>query len=559
MADSIPIALPGYTIHRLIGIGGMAKVYLATQQKLQREVALKVILPEHANNPEFRARFIREGQLTARLFHRHVMTVFDIGEADGAYYLATELLTGGSLAERLPDIRSVAEKLDILRQVAEGLDFAHANQVIHRDIKPGNILFRADGSAVVADFGIAKALDVANTQTLHGMIVGTPSYMSPEQVQGKPLDGRSDLYALGVMFYEMLTGDLPYGSTTDAFAIAVAHISQPPPALPAQFALLQPLLDRLLEKTPEQRMPSARALCDAIDNLLPKLENARTASITQPMSQVAAPPVSTPQPARIAQAAPRPGMRAGLAVAAVLVVGLLGWALWPAGQTAPADGPPLPAAPLDADAAWRQLAQDVRTRIRQTRYFEPAGGSAYDALQIMLRERETDLDALELAASLVQAVAADANRLIEQGDRLQAGRLLSQARQAFPNDPSLAAVNALLAGDLDAAPAPSTLPTDLAELRRRAQAAEADKRITSPPGDNAVDYYRAILRQQADDQAAQSALRRIAADYANTARQWLDRGNLEQANSAVLRGLQALPGDPELTRLRERIQRGDAP
>ncbi len=188
--------IPGYVMHKLLGQGGMATVYLATQEKLKREVALKVISPQHAMDAEFRDRFISEGQLTARLYHRHIMTVFDIGEAGGNFFMATEVLSGGTLDERLPTIHSVVDKLLILREVAEGLGFAHSHQIIHRDIKPGNILFRADGTAVVADFGIAKALDMTRAQTLAGMIVGTPSYMSPEQVQGQPLDGRSDLYSL---------------------------------------------------------------------------------------------------------------------------------------------------------------------------------------------------------------------------------------------------------------------------------------------------------------------------------------------------------------------------
>lgn len=579
--DPSTVSLPGYSIHRLLGQGGMATVYLATQEKLKRQVALKVILPQHAADEEFRERFVTEGQLTARLFHRHIMAVFDIGEANGYLFLATELLPGGTLAERLPSIHSVVEKLLIVRDVAEGLGFAHANQVIHRDIKPGNILFRNDGTAVVADFGIAKALDVTRAHTMQGMIVGTPSYMSPEQVQGQPLDGRSDLYSVGIMFYQMLTGELPFVAA-DLFAVAMAQIARPAPPLPPRLAPLQPLLDSMLAKLPDQRIASAEALCAAIDVLLPSLDDAALSGEAierrpaQPRISRQTPAVSAalsrpkgaalPETAgrRAARAAERPWWRWPLGAATAAALGLAIWAFWPAPQVATSPpGGELPTAGLGADEAWLSLARQVRERIDQRRYFSPAGGSAHDALILMLRERPTDIDALELAAALPRAVAADATRALEAGNRTQAGLLLSEARVHFANDPSLLALERQLSGerptvqadDRVAEPGLESLPIDT--LRQRAAAALAAARISSPPGDNAVAYYRAILRLAPDDREAGERLRQIAADYAAAAQGWLDAGNPGQANAAALRGLEALPGDPTLERLRELARAGE--
>ncbi len=553
------IGIPGYTIHRLLGQGGMATVYLATQEKLKRQVALKVILPEHARDPGFRERFISEGQLTARLFHRHVMTVFDIGEADGAFFLATELLPGGTLAERLPQIPSVVDKLLIVREVAEGLGFAHANKVIHRDIKPGNILFRADGTAVVADFGIAKAQDVSRAQTMQGMIVGTPSYMSPEQVQGEPLDGRSDLYSLGIMLYEMLVGELPFVAT-DLFAVAMAQIARPPPPLPEHLKPLQPLLDGMLEKLPARRVASAEALVAQIDALLPTLDDAALSNGAT--SRRGARPKTT-RASTVSAAAP--GASTGvsrrmpwLVGGSICALAIAAIALWP-GPESPSGGPVAAdpggpgAEPVDA---WQALQQQFRDRLAQRHYFAPARRSAHDTLRLMLAERATDPQTLALATQLIDAVTRDVRALVEAGDRTQASLLLSDAQAAFPNDAQLAELaEGLLGGG--SLPAPSTAGPDGAdpdELRRRAAAALSAGRVSTPPGDNAVEHYRRLLVLVPDDADAAATLRRIAEGYAAEAEDWLRRGDPEQAYRAVLRGLEARPDDAALLALRARAR-----
>ena len=200
LLTAVDIDIPGYQIIRPIGEGGMASVFLALQKSLDREVALKVMSPVLAANADFASRFLVEGKITAKLQHPNLVTVYDIGTHKGVYYLAAEYIGGGTLKDRLAEGGlTVAEILDIVSDVAHGLDFAHQKGFVHRDVKPANVLFRTDGRVVLADFGIAKAMDGSNSSTVAGASVGTPDYMSPEQARGEPVDGRSDLYSLGTI------------------------------------------------------------------------------------------------------------------------------------------------------------------------------------------------------------------------------------------------------------------------------------------------------------------------------------------------------------------------
>ncbi len=270
LLHSVDISIPGYKILRPIGEGGMASVFLAVQESLDREVALKVMAPALAANSEFTERFLKEGRITAKLQHQNLVTVYDIGTHAGVYYLAAEYIPGGTLKERIEaGGLSVGEILDILVEMARGLDFAHQKGFVHRDVKPGNILFRKDGSVVLADFGIAKAMDSSSSSTVAGASIGTPDYMSPEQARAEPVDGRSDLYSLGTVLYEMLTGAPPY-QAADPFTVALMHVTQPIPTLPSDFAWLQPLIDRTMNKQPNERVQTGTALAEEVHQLLAK-------------------------------------------------------------------------------------------------------------------------------------------------------------------------------------------------------------------------------------------------------------------------------------------------
>jgi serine/threonine protein kinase len=268
LLTSVDINIPGYRIIKPIGEGGMASVFLATQLSLDREVALKVMSPMLASNSEFASRFLVEGKITAKLQHPNLVTVYDIGTHNGVYYLAAEYIPAGTLKERINEGGLlVAEILDIASDIAMGLDFAHQKGFVHRDVKPGNVLFRNDGRVVLADFGIAKAMDGSNSSTVAGASIGTPDYMSPEQARGEPVDGRSDLYSLGTVLYEMLVGHPPY-QASDPFTVALMHVTQPVPELPEEFAWLQPLVAGLMAKQPAERYNTGAAFVDAVHKLL---------------------------------------------------------------------------------------------------------------------------------------------------------------------------------------------------------------------------------------------------------------------------------------------------
>ena len=265
MSDNVEI--PGYRVLRTLGSGGMATVYLAEQESLEREVALKVMAPVLAANADFCQQFIKEGRITAKLSHPNLVTVYDIGSYRGTYYMASEFLPAGSLRDRLQERIAVGDALAIARDVACGLSYAHDKGFVHRDVKPGNILFRANGSAVLADFGIAKAITTIGQATMAGNAIGTPDYMSPEQAQATLVDGRSDFYSLGAVLFEMLSGRKPYVAG-DPYAVALRHITEPVPKLPDALTWLQPLIDQMMAKDRELRFASGAAFIAAADALL---------------------------------------------------------------------------------------------------------------------------------------------------------------------------------------------------------------------------------------------------------------------------------------------------
>ncbi|NIE75289.1 protein kinase [Pantoea sp. Ap-967] len=335
--------IPGFDIDSEIGQGAMASVYLATQRSLQRKVALKIMAASLAADPTFCERFLREGRTLARLSHPHIATIHDIGNVGELYYMAMEYLPSGTLKERIAAGLTPGQGLVYVRQIAQALGYAHAQGLVHRDVKPANILFRADGTAVLSDFGIAKSLDDRTQFTQAGFAVGTPSYMSPEQARGMDIDGRADLYALGVVLYEILVGELPYRGT-DALSTALAHLTQPLPELPIEHGQYQGILRGLLAKEPEARFTDADAVLAALD----QLKAPAIAPAVEPEHTLVRPLPVTPQVAPQAPAAPASSKpaKAVLALAIAAALGLGGAFFWlskgdspPASDTSVAQAP----------------------------------------------------------------------------------------------------------------------------------------------------------------------------------------------------------------------------
>lgn len=260
------LRIPGYDIEVLLGKGGMAAVYKARQQSFGREVALKVLNPTAEDLVEFSRRFLQESAIVAKLHHSHIVQVYDVGQYDNYFYISMEYLHGGDLSNKLNEGLSLRDTVKIIKQLADALDFAHRKNIIHRDIKPANVMFREDGAAVLTDFGIAKELESQAELTQAGMVIGTPRYMSPEQIRGDKVDHRADIYALGIVFYRCLTNFVPFDGK-DMLTTAYLQDNEPVPLLPPEVACFQPIINRMLEKVPEARFQRGHDVVDALEEL----------------------------------------------------------------------------------------------------------------------------------------------------------------------------------------------------------------------------------------------------------------------------------------------------
>ena len=289
-----------YLIEAELGRGGMAAVYCARDVRLNRLVAIKVLPPELAFNPSVRSRFLREAQMAAQLTHPNIVPIFSVDEREGLVFFIMAFVDGESLGKRIAreGRQSVDRVRDVVGQVADALDYAHRQGVVHRDIKPDNILIdRLSGRPLVTDFGIARAAAEEHRLTVTGMAVGTPAYMSPEQAMGdRDVDGRSDIYSLGIVAYQMTVGETPFKATNTP-AMLMKHVSEPPPPIrthrPDVPETLASAIERALAKKPEARWRSGAELRDAI------LER------TQARAYAAAPEAPAPSPARPQPQEPR--------------------------------------------------------------------------------------------------------------------------------------------------------------------------------------------------------------------------------------------------------------
>jgi serine/threonine-protein kinase PpkA len=260
--------IPNFALKKFLGSGGAADVFLAVDLKHSRLVAIKVLTHTRFADTIAVRRFIKEAQTISRLHHPNIVHIIGTGKANDLHYMVMEFLPE-SLKQRIRARRQIGlqESLAIINQIAAALFYAHGKGFIHRDVKPDNIMFRADGTPVILDFGIARVLEATSRITRSGTSLGTPRYMSPEQLNAKRVDGRSDIYSLGVVLYEMISGAPPYkGSHT--MSVVLKHISEPIPKLPTELQYCQPLIERMLAKEREKRIASETEWLELIKPLL---------------------------------------------------------------------------------------------------------------------------------------------------------------------------------------------------------------------------------------------------------------------------------------------------
>ena len=294
-----------YELEELVGTGGMSTVFRAHDRQLERRVAIKILHEHYADDPEYLERFRREARAVARLSHPNIVTVIDRGDDGGRQYIVFEYVDGENLKElvvrsgRLP----VRQALELALAVADGLSFAHEHGLVHRDVKPQNVLLSSEGEVKVTDFGIARSLHVEHGVTQTGTVLGTGEYLAPEQASGKQVSPATDVYSLGVVLWELLAGDVPF--IGDNFvAVALRHVNEPPPHLRERRADVSPRLDaavqRALAKDPASRFPSMAAFAKELRACLAEPEG--TASPPPAEDDLAltlvTPPAQAPAPVR---------------------------------------------------------------------------------------------------------------------------------------------------------------------------------------------------------------------------------------------------------------------
>lgn len=335
-----------YQIVGPLGEGGMAAVYKAYQPAMERYVALKVLPRHFANDPQFTARFQQEAKLLAQLQHPHILPVFDYGQSDGYTYIAMPFVQSGTLADSLQgQPLPLARICQVITQVGEALNYAHTRGLIHRDVKPGNVLIDESGNCLLTDFGLARMVEESVKLTNSGAIVGTPAYMSPEQGSGQKLDARSDIYSLGIILYEMVTGRVPYRAETP-IAVIFKHIQDPLPPVhtlnPNLPEAVELVVLKALSKNPEDRYPTAGDMARSLQASLAETPPAPRSSTLPPSPPPEDPPVKKRPAGRAACFWGLLGTAAVIGIVGFLAVSVIGISLF---NQKPANNLPLGSQP----------------------------------------------------------------------------------------------------------------------------------------------------------------------------------------------------------------------
>jgi len=529
--------IPGYKILKTLGQGGMATVYLATQESFDRKVALKVMSAQLAQDPAFGDRFQREARIVSQMNHPHIVTVYDVGVVDNHHYLAMQFVDGKELRYRFGDM-NLATKIQVVKDVASALNYAGNKGYVHRDVKPENVMMSdEDGRAILMDFGIAKASDGNHSMTKTGTAIGTPYYMSPEQAQGKPVDRRSDLYSLGVMFFQLLTGYVPYDAESGV-AIGIKHITEPVPLLPKHLRVFQPILEKIMAKDPDKRYQTGAEVIRDLDTIdMSKMDQVdkilqqeiHKANATDPHAHTimgeATPPilstgnVTTADAARLAQriSAGEPlsqkkksGVLSAVGALIVVVLSLGGGWYFLQQQNA-----------VQEDPVTLPDAQNVPIVV-DTPVAEPAAPAPV----------APPVNETVIPAPVVPDVAvADDNKEREAQERLAAEQNAAKAakEKERARQEELARSKAEAEAKAVAGKAEQAKRDEIARRLTRAKSLHESGSLVTPEGDNAVLAYRSVLEVDPGNATATQALKTIESNYLLGIRTLIEQDQLDRA------------------------------
>ena len=547
--------IAGYDIRRELGRGGMASVYLAMQETLGRQIALKVMASPLVADKNFTERFMKEGRIVAHLEHPKVVTVYDIGFQENNYYLAMEYLPGGTLQDKIEQGVSIKQALSIIKTIADALGYAHNKGIVHRDVKPLNVMFRKDGTPVLTDFGIAKIVG-SNTQlTAPGSPIGSPLYMSPEQITGKTVDGRSDLYCLGVMFYQMLTGKLPYEGD-DPFSIALMHTQSPLPTLPKKFAIFQPVLERMLAKEPDDRFNTAEDFIQALKRIerqyLPR--NGFGKTVLVPETAAAQTPEQPPTLSAWTRW-PKVGLVAGAALVLIIAVVYLAPQLpiW----TPQPDPEPIEISEGPQDTEQQRI-QRLLVKAREQRELlkmsTPPGDNAYESYRQVLELEPENQEAKKELARLGTYYQQQAEQHRRQGALQESLEQIDKGLVVAPEHTGLQNLRKELQAQLNAANRKAQLASQVSQLLAKAEQQLRNSQLLIPAGDNAYESYLQVLGLDPENRKAQEGVARIATHYQQLAEQYRQQGKLQKSLVQIEKGLGIMPKHPGLLTLRKEIE-----
>lgn len=587
------IEIPGYEIYEQLGRGGMATVYRALHLNLEREVAIKVIDTERIADDSFSERFLREARISARLTHPRILQIYDVNVYGNLSYISMELLHGGDLEGMIRGAMNQRTIYQVMAQMTAALDYAADQGYVHRDIKPSNIMVRGPGDFVLTDFGIAKAADSSTQMTQAGLLVGTPSYMSPEQAEGATLDGRSDLYSLAVVCYEMLTKTVPFESDS-AVSLAVKHLTEKIPRLPRHLAAYQPFLDKGLAKKPEDRFQSGREMYEAFCEVRDRFDDdevltAPRATPDRPtfspgtelmaggsglwgsaldtgdddsghespepvygedglLSGIRSDPPLRPPPGRRR----RTGARAAVLTSALVLLAVAGagagYLYWQSRDSAaPASPPDRVAAQQEvqdaAEAAQEPpvrgeldaLLADGRDRLAREDY--PAAGEKFRAALALAPD---DPEATGLLQDSVDALAAQAESAIAAGDFKRAERALTSALALAPEREALTQSLA-------------RLPELEAQHRQQRGLAEARALLEEERYREAGERFLQLADGAVDPGPARDGLRASVEGLLAAARSDLEQNRFDRAGETLDTARAWLPDDPGVQQLATRL------